>query len=134
MAGRLSGIVTTYDTRKLKQELEEQKTVIAKLKEDLEYVWSKQIRDNSTRVTAIDELHKSSFKQKGQIASLTDRVQAMELKIDEEITRVKKELLHEIYKVDDQVDEIYQKTMILWGEQSSSDEESAENPPENPPE
>lgn len=130
MAGSLSGIVTTYDTRKLKQELEEQKSVIAKLKEDLEYVWSKQIRDNSTRATAIDELHKSSFKQKGQIASLTDRVQAMELKIDEKITIVKKELLHEIYKVDEQVDEIYQKTMILWDEQSSSDEESAENPRE----
>ena len=124
--------MTTYDTRKLKQELEEQKGVIAKLKEDLEYVWSKQIRDNNTRVTAADELQKSSFKQKGQIASLTDRMQAMELKIDEKMQaseiRVKKELLQEIYRVEEQVDDVTQMAMTLWEERSSSDEESAENP------
>ena len=110
MANRMAGLVTTYDTRKLKEELDKQRRELDLLRQHL-------TEETKKRRDDWEDLFLRQNAEKKKTKEL--------MRVLEE--RIRRELMHEIYRVADEVDDMSQKMMVLLDESENAEEAESGN-------
>ena len=132
MANRMAGLVTTYDTRKLKEELDKQKRELDLLRQHLTDEMKEELDKQKTELDLLRQhLTAETKKRRDGWEDLFLRQNAEKKKTKELMKvleeRITRELMYEIYRLVEEVDDLSQKMMVFMEEKDNAEEAESGN-------